>query len=78
VLGDPNRRIPSPLARRGSALGSLLVPLLTVPNAQVISDEIIAIQISTALVMSIGFAYVARASAQLYLGNTDRSVANPT
>jgi hypothetical protein len=59
------------------ALGSLLVPLLTVTNAQVISDEIIAMQISTALLMSLAFAYAARASAQFYLRKPNQPAINP-
>ena len=58
------------------AIASLLVPLLTVPIAQVMTDQIIAIQISIALLMTLAVAYAVRASAQLFR-NATRPAINP-
>ena len=58
------------------AIASLLVPLLTVPVAQVMTDQIIAIQVSIALLISLAVAYAARVSAHIFRSAT-RPAINP-
>jgi hypothetical protein len=49
------------------ALGSLSIPLLTVPDVHVMSEEIMAIQVAGSLLFGLALAYCARALAQYYL-----------